>query len=333
MKLHEVAKQITALNNRIGQLERAAANPTQDVIAGRFKRSEAITKGDVYAVSGPQTISGTTTEKDSRAIVAALESSSDSIGSGQAWALCAMAGQAWVNLEGIGGSPAVNDYVTTSTAEGKAAVQSTQTNGAFGRIVRLDLVNARALVFFSKNRGELRQFGLVDAYIDDSNPTTNFNGETNLVARLGGPIVKHMIVRPPSGAPDRDFSSFVYLHFKVLAQSAGSSGIFVNAVERDVPWSALWNESTVTWDRWNADQSQGSLLDAASFTGQPVPFTYRTDNLSVSGSDIWEDGHLIRFRFTGPSTITIASSEHPNPLLRPFYEFTNELKFGTINPT
>lgn len=162
MALNEIGKQIRSLNARIGQLEKAAADPLPSVVAARYKRSEAITKGDVYVIvdtaeefeepeepGEPERIEETAIPNDTRPVRVALESSSDSIGTGYSWALCALSGHVWVNykfdlLEEE--EPLLNDFVHTSSEAGKASFSSGAAAGAFGRVVRIRSDTKQVLV-------------------------------------------------------------------------------------------------------------------------------------------------------------------------------------------
>lgn len=151
MQLHEITKQIKSLNDRILELEKITANSIPDVIAARFKRPQAIVKGDVYVVAdtGNQRIAGTELKNDLRQVVVALESSVDLIGTGQSWALCAISGLVWVNYVGTP-APEIGDHIITSETAGKATFANSNRNGVFGRIIRVDESNLRVFIIMSE---------------------------------------------------------------------------------------------------------------------------------------------------------------------------------------
>lgn len=360
MLLPQVTKQIKSLNDRILQLEKITSNPTHDVIASRFKRPQAIVKGDVYIVTGPQQISGTLAPLGSpRTVVVALESSADTIGTGESWALCATSGLAWVNYVG-GTAPQIGSYVRTADTSGdagKVLFTSTEKWVTFGRVVRIDENKRQVLIMMNQHKSNFHQRerenhnGIHDADIDRNNPATNHNGSTLITIR--DPLLRTIIFRPKRWLIDSPTSDnvvpydvtgevttlhrrFVYLYFTVLSHPIGDSKVRLGEIGNPIPPPAsLWNELTVTFNNFTfTDGYYTNNVQTSTFTGLEAPFLVRTGALNVGVGEIrFEYGHSLDvFQVDVGEEIVVASSEHENEAFRPYYEFSNDFKFQATNP-
>lgn len=322
MPLREVAKQVTAMNSRIAQLEKAAASPTQRMTADRFKNNDPFVAESVYVVAGNQRVQTTTIANDTRAIVISLESSTDTVGSGKAWAMCATGGQAWVQYKS-GESPAATSYVNTSDEAGKVAFSSSTTLGSFGRVSRIDTVNNRVLVFFSKQRVATIKVPLVeDSYVNGVGlqRDVNFDGEPLQVDRfITLSQSKTAFLRPAAGAPAyvETIDRVTLVLYQLSSHDISGPLIHLRYV------LAGWDESTITWNNSNGVPGFVSEVTTARIGLRATPQIVST-TIPTVGSSVPLTFFINGFRLhhnRSAENVQYASSENEDPDKRPYLTY------------